>query len=115
MAFWCRKVTGKHYNWHKRWSVADTPGAIRHESGLVVQFARSDDLVGSGDIGTLCWAPDGSRWVGRLVGGDEALGIWLQEQAARGLRDPASINNRLARLMREAGEWYVMNVFGASD
>lgn len=108
-------MPGKHYNWHKTWQVGDLPGLIQHDSGLAVQFARSDDLIGSGEIGALAWAPDRSRWVGRIVGGDDALAVWLQAQAARGLRDPQSINNRLARLMREAGEWYVQNVFGSGN
>lgn len=103
-------MTGKHYNWHRRWQVGDLPGLIQHDSGLRVMFAREAETHSTPDVGTLCWGSDGARWIGSLDGGDDALNAWLQAQAKLGLRDATSISTRLSRLMREAGEWYARNV-----
>lgn len=109
-------MAGKHKNWHRDWQAGDTPGLIRHSSGLAVQFARAaPDLPDLPEVGALTRAPDGSPHIGRIVGGDAALAAWLQARQAEGLRDPGSLTRRLARLMREAGDWYAFAVFGRRE
>lgn len=36
-------MTGKHYNWHKRWTVDLDACTATHDSGLVVQVVRAED------------------------------------------------------------------------
>lgn len=100
-------MVGKHYRWQTRWTVSLDDATATHDSGLVVRFTPLADRGLPPDlpeIGATCWTLDGTRWAGALQGGDTALSAWLTAQAGRGLRDTASVQNRLARLMREAGE-----------
>jgi len=96
-------MTGRHYNWHKRWRLDVESASAIHESGWKVRFTQpgSEPLP---EIGGRCWTTDGREWLVLHVGGEDALNEWLTAQALRGLRDINSINKRIARLMREAGE-----------
>lgn len=96
-------MTGKHFGWHKRWQVDVVAGSAAHESGLAVKFVPAESVATLPEIGGRCWV--GTReWLVLLDGGDDALAAWLKQEHARGLRDHASVQSRLARLMREAGE-----------
>lgn len=73
-------MTGKNYNWHKRWHMV---GARRvHESGLAFEY---DEELG--------WCTC-----------DDTIEAWQAFEIARGvpLHD---IMSRMMRLAREASEW----------
>jgi len=97
-------MTGKHYNWHRRWRLDVSAGVAEHDSGWRVRFLPAEQITHIPEIGTCCKTSDGKEWIGLHVGGDAALSSWLQAAASGGLRDPASISRRISRLMREAGE-----------
>jgi len=42
-------MTGKHYNWHKRWAVDLAALTASHDSGLVVRFEAHPDARRAGD------------------------------------------------------------------
>lgn len=98
-------MTGRHYNWHKRWTLDPAAATATHETGWVVRFVTAEQAADMPptEIGGDCWIGE-RRWIALHQGGDDALRRWLQEQSAHGLRDPNSIRKRIARLMREAGE-----------
>lgn len=104
-------MTGKHYNWHRRWALDPAAASAEHESGWCVRYITEDQYADMppAEIGGECWHGD-QRWIVLHVGGDAALRGWLQAQADRGLRDTASINRRIARLMREAGDLWVRHL-----
>ncbi len=103
-------MTGKHYNWHKRWRLDAAGAKAVHDSGwrviYVPESARPIDAAPP-DIGGLCWTKDGRRWVVIYDGTHDDLNQWLSAQAERGLVDQASVQARVSRLMREAGELWV--------
>jgi hypothetical protein len=103
-------MTGKHYNWHKAWALDATQALATHDSGWRVSYtpevARPADAPPPA-IGGLCWTRDGRRYVVSYTGTDADLQSWLANQASRGLRDKKSIEARVARLIREAGDLWV--------
>jgi len=96
-------MTGKHYQWHKRWTVDVETASATHDSGLVVDFTAGL-LDPPPQIGTLAYTTDGREWTGSLRGGEDAAVAWLKRPAQAALQDQRSIEGRIARLMREAGE-----------
>jgi hypothetical protein len=109
-------MTGKHYQWHKRWAVDLAARFATHDSGMVVDFscvgkARTQAELDAldferPDFGCLALPKDGSVWVGRFRGGKDAVDAWLTLQgfdfATRQRADNAL--RRVARIMREAGD-----------
>jgi len=78
-------MTGKHYNWHKRWVVDLTTCTATHDSGLVFRFSQAES--------------------GALDGVSENLDAWQDEQLKRmPLTDLAKHAQRLAK---EAAEAYL--------
>lgn len=103
-------MAGKHYNWHKAWTLDVAQATATHESGWAVSYTpEATRPAGAAPpaIGGLCWTQDGRRYVVSYTGTDADLRDWLSAQAQRGLRDERSIQARVARLMREAGELWV--------
>lgn len=110
-------MTGKHYNWHRRWTLDAAARAATHDTGWAVRFVTEAEYADMppAEIGGRCWTEDGRVWIVLHQGGEAALTAWLEAQAATGLRDRASIERRLARLMREAGELWVRHVETAGN
>ncbi len=79
-------MTGKHYRWQARWQVDTAACEARHDSGLVMRFARAGD--------------DAHAWNGEPVNADETLRALLARHG------PHNAPQMLARLAREAGEVY---------
>lgn len=79
-------MTGKNYNWHKRWRVDLSTCTATHESGLVVRFRKANDELGG--------------WIGEPVNAQE----WFQ--TIKGSMPPDDIAKHASRLMREAGDAY---------
>lgn len=78
-------MTGKHYNWHRRWVVDLAACTATHDSGLIFTFVQD----GSGE------------WVGKPTN----LDAWQEEQLKRmPLPDLAKHAGRLAQ---EAGDAYL--------
>ncbi len=102
-------MTGKHYNWHRRWILDPAAQAATHDTGWVVRFVTEAQYADMPlpDIGGQCVTNDGAVWLVLHQGGDAALKRWLEAQAENGLRDTGSVQRRIARLMREAGELWV--------
>lgn len=102
-------MTGKHYQWHKRWALNASDRTATHDSGLTVRYLTEAQMAGfpPAELGGQCRTDNGEVWHVLHIGGDAALSAWLQDQAAHGLRDADSIRARLARLMREAGDLWV--------
>lgn len=103
-------MSGKHRRWHKRWRLDAAGATAEHDSGWRVRYTPEavrpvDDAPP--EIGGLCWTADGRRWIVTHDGGPDDLNAWLASQHAAGLRDQASIEARIARLMREAGALWV--------
>ena len=102
-------MTGKHYQWHKHWTVDIDAATATHDSGLVTRFlllpltesqiqAHERDAA----IGT-CWTPDGREW--GVVTTPELL-----QQTFDNLAEKNGMHNAqqmIARLSREAGEIWV--------
>lgn len=93
-------MTGRHYNWHRRWVVDLAAGTASHDSGLTVAFTAGI-VFPRPECGTHCYADGVGEWTGVPARGDDTLRAWLLVNP--NLRDPASINARLGRLMEEAG------------
>lgn len=99
-------MTGKHYDWHKRWTVDLTAGSATHDSGLVVRFLllppteaqiqahESDTAIGK------CWTPDGREW-GAITTPELMQATF---DALKEKNGPHNAQQMLARLAREAGE-----------
>ena len=103
-------MAGKHFNWHKAWTLDAAQAMATHDSGWTVSYTpEATRPAGTAPpaIGGLCWTQDGRRYVVSYTGTDADLSTWLSAQAQRGLRDGKSIQARVARLMREAGELWV--------
>lgn len=79
-------MTGKHYNFHRRWVVDLTASTATHESGLMVTFTRHTD--------------GGGGWDG-TVSDANGNATFVILRAKHGADNAASM---LPRLMREAGE-----------
>ena len=78
-------LTGKHYNWHRRWVIDLAAHTATHDSRLVVHFER---------------ATDAPAYDGRAVN----LQTWLNSQS--GKMPAPDLAKHAARLMREAGQAY---------
>jgi hypothetical protein len=102
-------MTGKHYKWHKRWTVDVEAASATHESGLIARFlllpltesqmqAHEEDAA----IGK-CWTPDGREW--GVVTTPELLQQVFDDLAEKNGRNNA--HQMIARLAREAGEVWV--------
>lgn len=102
-------MTGKHYNWHRRWVIDPAAQTATHETGWVVRFITEAQFADMPmpNIGGQCVTDDGTVWMVLHQGGDTALKAWLEAQAKTGLRDTESVRRRIARLMREAGDLWV--------
>lgn len=79
-------MTGKHFAWHKRWSVDLAKNTANHDNGLVVAFVRSKD--------------DDRAWDGAT----EAANINATFAILTAQHGAGNAASMLARLMREAGE-----------
>lgn len=77
-------MVGKHYNWHKHWTVDMSACTATHDSGLVVQFEQADSRACDGS------AVNTEAWVA----------------AIKDTMPPQDLSKHLARLMREAREAY---------
>lgn len=79
-------MTGKHFNFHRRWAVDLVKNTATHESGLLVTFTRHTD--------------DGGGWDGAV---DDANGnaTFVILSAKHGAGNAAAM---LPRLMREGAE-----------
>lgn len=80
-------MTGKHYNWHKKWSVDLAACTATHDSGLIVKFTQATD--------------DPMAWDGEPINDVE----WLASM--RGKMPPHDLVKHTARLLREAGDAYM--------
>lgn len=93
-------MTGKRRHWHRRWVVDLAAGTAAHDSGFAVAFAPGIALPRP-LIGAYAYADGVGEWTGTPLGGDDAVHGWLLCQPA--LRDTASRERRIGRLMEEAG------------
>lgn len=89
--------------WRGRWTVDIEAASAAHGGGLIVDFAPGLAQPPP-PIGTLAYTSDGREWTGTLRGGEEAAQQWLKLSTQAALRDQRSIEGRIARLMREAGQ-----------
>jgi len=94
-------VTGKHYNWHRRWVVDLAAMTAAHDSGLTVAFVQGITMPRP-ECGTYSYADGVGEWTGTPARGDDTIRAWLILNP--NLRDIKSIEGRLGRLMKEAGE-----------
>lgn len=94
-------MTGKHYNWHRRWVINLAAGTAAHDSGLTVAFVPGLTMPRP-ECGTYSYADGVGEWTGMPACGDDTLKAWLILNP--NLRDTQSINGRLSRLMEEAGK-----------
>lgn len=78
-------MTGKHYNWHRRWVVDLAACTATHDSGLIVRFVRNDAEC---------------AWDGE----PENMECWLAEHRQR--MSGENLLKHAARLLREAGDAY---------
>ena len=99
-------MTGKHYQWHKRWAVSLEAASAVHESGLVVRFlglplSEAQMVAHDADaaIGK-CWTPDGREW-GIVTTPDILDATFGALKIKHGAGNAAQM---IARLAREAGE-----------
>lgn len=79
-------MTGKHYNWHKRWQVDLSACTATHDSGLVVRFRQADES---------------GAWDGK----PENSEIWFEKM--KSTMPPHDLASHVGRLMREAGDAYL--------
>ena len=78
-------MTGKHYNWHKRWIVDLETCTATHDSGLVFKFSQAE----------------ADAWDGH----PENLDAWQDEQLKR--RPLLDLAKHAQRLAKEAGDAYL--------
>lgn len=104
-------MTGKHYQWHKRWVVVLAAQCAIHDSGAVVDFSYAGKAPAGGAPGNTGIEPqivgtsilvDGSVWIASFRGGEAAVLAWLSSQKFDPLSQAAA--SRLRRIMREAGD-----------
>lgn len=72
-------MTGKHYNWHRRWRWGEG-GRLLHDSGLVAEYDRK---------------------LGRWAATQESCEAWAAWERARGV-PPHDLTARMIRLCKEA-------------
>ncbi|GHT92799.1 hypothetical protein FACS1894116_03600 [Betaproteobacteria bacterium] len=101
-------MTGKHYNWHKRWILDAPERGAKHESGLTVRYATECECADLPpvDIDRKCWHDD-QAWVVICTLSGSAMAAWIDQQQAQGVRGADAIAKRVSRLMREAGDLWV--------
>lgn len=87
-------------NWHRRWVVDLAAATTSHESGLTVAFTPGIQTPRP-ECGAYSYADGVGEWTGTPARGDATLSAWLLLNP--NLKDAASINSRLGRLMEEAG------------
>lgn len=101
-------MTGRHYNWHTRWTVDVEAASATHESGLVARFlllplsesqVQASETAGDTAIGK-CWTPDGREW-GVVAAAGNVRAVYDAMEAKNG---PHNAPQMMARLAREAGE-----------
>ena len=105
-------MTGKHYQFHKRWTVDVPAASATHESGLVVRFRPlpqtesqmqayddADDGIGI----SKCWTPDECKWG---VFADHELLQQVFDKLAK-KHGKGNAHQMLARLGREAAKTWV--------
>lgn len=80
-------MTGKNYNWHKRWTVNLDDCTATHDSGLIVRFSEALDSPGA--------------WDGSPTNSQE----WFEK--IKNSMPPRDLERHAARLMREAGDAYL--------
>jgi hypothetical protein len=101
-------MVGKHYGWHKRWTLDAAGGAAIHESGFAVQFVPENgysNMTPGGDSGKCCYGAQ--TWIVNCILSAKGLEEWRARQVAQGVRGADAISKRWARLMREAGNLWV--------
>ena len=75
-------MTGKHYHWHKRWTVDLPAASATHDSGLVMVFAPHQE----------------GGWDGRAINPNEVFDKLAETHGA------GNAQQMMARLAREAGD-----------
>jgi hypothetical protein len=101
-------MTGKHFQWHKRWTVDLETGTATHHTGFVAAFVRlplSEEQKAESDAGGIsaigqCWMPDGRQFgiVTTMAMLDATFGQLSAKHGA------GNAQQMIARLGREAGE-----------
>lgn len=99
-------MTGRHFRWHRRWTVSLETASATHDSGLVVRFLalpltdqsraahESESAIGK------CWTTDGREWGAVTTPAIlEATFATLRQRHGAG-----NAQKMIARLAREAGE-----------
>lgn len=104
-------MTGKHFGWHKRWTVDLEGASATHDSGLVTRFlllplteAQQQAHDTDAAIGK-CWTPDGREW--GVVTTPHMLEVTFAALKAK--NGPHNAQQMLARLAREAGEIWALH------
>jgi len=101
-------MTGKHYNWHKRWRLDVESASASHDTGLLVRFVAlpqseaqkvAHDAAGDAAIGQ-CWTTDNRLW-GVVTTADCMRAVFDELKKHNGA---GNAQQMLARLAREAGE-----------
>jgi hypothetical protein len=100
-------VTGRHYQWHRNWTLDAANSAAAHASGLRVRYEVAAD--GEKPSGAICRDDGATCWIIARVypGTEEEIALWAEDQAISGVRGEAALRQRLVRLMREAGDLWV--------
>jgi hypothetical protein len=80
-----KAVVGKHYQWHKKWTLDIATCTATHETGAIVDFSCV-----------------GGEWVGAFRGGSAAAETWLS--AHKFNPNDANGRARLSRIMKEAND-----------
>ena len=75
-------MSGKHKNWHLKWTLEVDGESAVHESGFAVRY----DQAG----GAFCLLDS------------QAMLTWQANQEAQGVRGDGALTRRVARLLREA-------------
>ncbi|MDR2092308.1 MAG: hypothetical protein LBP58_03175 [Azoarcus sp.] len=104
-------MTGKHYNWHKRWTFDPDLSRATHDSGFVVQYLllplseeekTACDVEGISAVGK-CWTDD-RREFGIVSTRQVLLETFESFKTEHGTENARAM---IARLGREAGEFFV--------
>lgn len=99
-------MTGRHYRWHRRWTIDLLAASATHDSGFIARFitlpmteSQKQEHDADAAIGT-CWTPDGRQW--GIVTTRPMLEATFEALKAK--NGPHNGQTMLARLAREAGE-----------